>query len=561
MIDCLSTAETDTVIHTVETDIMKLVVEIECFDMSFDEFDKETRSSDGLQPKQADLSCVHALNGPHLHDIHVSLTPERIALSARVVIDKLEWEIIRSVLHRGIGETANAYDLHAWEVNEIVSKGIQDHQDIVKSHQHTIAELQKRMEEKEPINERKSGQAKANASSGNDHNKCYRCRKSGHVARDCDIDYCNVCHKSGHKASNCSNNVGCYKCGKIGHMSWDCKPVWNEGRCGGVCYYCGLRGYKSVCSLCGETGHLGKDCWIGINLDKNMIGFRDVYGIPETIPEPIPKPRPIPSSPDGIDLGTLPWDSPERSSIFSYDVNIRDEIRRKYLRNGACQLRGHKFPKRTIGTKVRSFVAKILFGNKDGNDAFVTDGFNSWSQKYGMSNHQSEGESREYHIRLKISVETCRFLLKAGLPFSAHDEKKYYFNRGLFLELYDLLSNQNEETMKVVARTPLNCTLKSLGIQKDNVNVFQKSGVDNEDVNEHIKKFLEIVDLFHIHDVTEDQLMLRVFPMSLTGAASRWLRNEPAGSIDTWETLKKKLLSKYCPPARIAKKMEEINNF
>nr|GEX36661.1 protein LAZ1 homolog 1 [Tanacetum cinerariifolium] len=78
------------------------------------------------------------------------------------------------------GETANAYDLHAWEVNEIVSKGIQDHQDIVKSHQHTIAELQKRMEEKEPINERKSGQAKANASSGNDHNKCYRCRKSGH---------------------------------------------------------------------------------------------------------------------------------------------------------------------------------------------------------------------------------------------------------------------------------------------------------------------------------------------------------------------------------------------
>ncbi|GKB66571.1 hypothetical protein Tco_0927983 [Tanacetum coccineum] len=52
-----------------------------------------------------------------------------------------------------------------------------------------------------------------------------------------------------------------------------------------------------------------------------------------------------------------------------------------------------------------------------------------------------------------------------------------------------------------------------------------------------------------------------LFPMSLTGAASRWLRNEQAGSIDTWETLKKKFLGKYCPPARIAKKMEEINNF
>ncbi|GJY23385.1 ribonuclease H-like domain-containing protein, partial [Tanacetum coccineum] len=55
--------------------------------------------------------------------------------------------------------------------------------------------------------------------------------------------------------------------------------------------------------------------------------------------------------------------------------------------------------------------------------------------------------------------------------------------------------------------------------------------------------------------------MLRVFPMSLTGAASRWIKNEPSGSITNWETLKTKFLIKYCPPACTAKKMEEINNF
>ncbi|GJV06729.1 hypothetical protein Tco_1344385 [Tanacetum coccineum] len=71
MIDELSIVETDKVIHTVETDMVKLVVEIECFRKSFDEFYKETKSSDGLQPKQPDLSCVHALNEPHLHEIHV----------------------------------------------------------------------------------------------------------------------------------------------------------------------------------------------------------------------------------------------------------------------------------------------------------------------------------------------------------------------------------------------------------------------------------------------------------------------------------------------------------
>ncbi|GJR33329.1 retrovirus-related pol polyprotein from transposon TNT 1-94 [Tanacetum coccineum] len=87
------------------------------------------------------------------------------------------------------------------------------------------------------------------------------------------------------------------------------------------------------------------------------------------------------------------------------------------------------------------------------------------------------------------------------------------------------------------------------------------SGSEHKDANEHIKKVLEIVDLFHIPEVTQDQVMLRVFPMSLTGAASRWLRNEPSGSITNWETLKMKFLNKYCPPARTANKMDEINNF
>ncbi|GKB26281.1 hypothetical protein Tco_0865682 [Tanacetum coccineum] len=51
--------------------MVKLVVEIESFGMSFDEFDKETGSSNGLQPKQADLNCVHALNELHLHETRV----------------------------------------------------------------------------------------------------------------------------------------------------------------------------------------------------------------------------------------------------------------------------------------------------------------------------------------------------------------------------------------------------------------------------------------------------------------------------------------------------------
>ncbi|GKF96845.1 hypothetical protein Tco_0292666, partial [Tanacetum coccineum] len=53
MIDELSIVETDKVNHTRETDMMKLVVEIKCFGVNFDKFDKEIGSSDELQPKQA----------------------------------------------------------------------------------------------------------------------------------------------------------------------------------------------------------------------------------------------------------------------------------------------------------------------------------------------------------------------------------------------------------------------------------------------------------------------------------------------------------------------------
>ncbi|GKD56925.1 hypothetical protein Tco_1290312 [Tanacetum coccineum] len=73
--------------------------------------------------------------------------------------------------------------------------------------------------------------------------------------------------------------------------------------------------------------------------------------------------------------------------------------------------------------------------------------------------------------------------------------------------------------------------LKGQFLKELRENTFSSS--DNEDANEHIEKVLEIVDLFHIPNIIVDQLMLRVFPISLTEVASGWLRNEPTGSIKT----------------------------
>ncbi|GJS97774.1 reverse transcriptase domain-containing protein [Tanacetum coccineum] len=94
------------------------------------------------------------------------------------------------------------------------------------------------------------------------------------------------------------------------------------------------------------------------------------------------------------------------------------------------------------------------------------------------------------------------------------------------------------------------------------------SGSDNKDANEHIEKVLEIFDLFHVPNITVDQLMLRVFPISLTGAASHWLRNELTEKINNfqqepdetlyqaWERFKELLMK--CPQQYLTEMQEVI---
>ncbi|GJS19422.1 hypothetical protein Tco_0448054 [Tanacetum coccineum] len=66
MINYLSIVETDKVNHAVETDMVKLVIEIESFGMRADELDKETGSSDGFSTNQSDSELPSLLkNEPH----------------------------------------------------------------------------------------------------------------------------------------------------------------------------------------------------------------------------------------------------------------------------------------------------------------------------------------------------------------------------------------------------------------------------------------------------------------------------------------------------------------
>ncbi|GJT97318.1 retrovirus-related pol polyprotein from transposon TNT 1-94 [Tanacetum coccineum] len=153
-------------------------------------------------------------------------------------------------------------------------------------------------------------------------------------------------------------------------------------------------------------------------------------------------------------------------------------------------------------------------------------------------------------------VHDKKFYKELLLPFE-NPEQKFCSRRRLFDTPSPVESNSPEFDHNFDILEPSEEEGQFLKELRDNT----FSGSKQEDANEHIEKVLGIVDLFHIPKVTQNQIMLRAFPVSFTGAGSRWLRNQQSGSITTWEVLKTKFLNKYYPFARTIKKMEEINNF
>ncbi|XP_062103872.1 uncharacterized protein LOC133814989 [Humulus lupulus] len=61
--------------------------------------------------------------------------------------------------------------------------------------------------------------------------------------------------------------------------------------------------------------------------------------------------------------------------------------------------------------------------------------------------------------------------------------------------------------------------------------------------------------------VSDDAIRLRLFLFSLRDREKSWLISLHANSINTWEALAQKFLSKFFPPAKAAKLRGEINNF
>lgn len=109
---------------------------------------------------------------------------------------------------------------------------------------------------------------------------CYECRKTGHLARDCEekvATICGLCGTAGHKRTSCPQRI-CRNCENTGHDEKSCRkrPVASEHR---KCKYAKhhsaqdcpsfYRTYiinkepvvsRRTCALCFSSSHFTSDC-------------------------------------------------------------------------------------------------------------------------------------------------------------------------------------------------------------------------------------------------------------------------------------------------------------
>ncbi|GJZ50068.1 hypothetical protein Tco_0604258 [Tanacetum coccineum] len=69
-------------------------------------------------------------------------------------------------------------------------------------------------------------------------------------------------------------------------------------------------------------------------------------------------------------------------------------------------------------------------------------------------------------------------------------------------------------------------------------------GVIKPEIGNNVNSEIKSLFMRNILGVSHDAIMLRVFPITLTGAAKRWIDKIPSGTINTWDLLEKAFIQR-----------------
>ncbi|GKC60349.1 zinc finger, CCHC-type containing protein, partial [Tanacetum coccineum] len=80
----------------------------------------------------------------------------------------------------------------------------------------------------------------------------------------------------------------------------------------------------------------------------------------------------------------------------------------------------------------------------------------------------------------------------------------------------------------------------------------------SEDLNQHLKDFLKLVDSLDFDGENRERTRMCLFQFSLRDQASNWHERLPARSITIWEDLTTRFLDQFFPPGRTTKLRNDI---
>ena len=86
----------------------------------------------------------------------------------------------------------------------------------------------------------------------------------------------------------------------------------------------------------------------------------------------------------------------------------------------------------------------------------------------------------------------------------------------------------------------------------------QFTGHPSEDPNEHMGRFMRMVDTVKLNGVRPEVIRLQLFPFSLRDVAAMWFESLPVGSVTNWEELVEAYMSRFFPPTLTSERRREI---
>jgi len=145
-------------------------------------------------------------------------------------------------------------------------------------------------------------------------------------------------------------------------------------------------------------------------------------------------------------------------------------------------------------------------------------------------------------------------------PAAPANAEVQYDGNALLGDLWSPFIIQSQSSIVYPAFGQPNFQLKTNVIQLFQ-NGHQFYGMDNENPYTHVSRFLDMCQNFTCPGISEDAIILRLFPLTLRDTALEWLDSLPVASITTWNDLGHKFCTKFFSPAKVARVRRDISIF